>query len=178
MLAMTDLLVHSLAHSITHSLARSLAHSQLMIKVTVILAVVLSEEISSCICVSSGQPCSFYMCCFPGFRHVNRSALLCTVLSGATMLKDKLSAAIQSGTHMHCASCRFDVLQEVATAADDSAGPEAALQIVHQLLSETLYVLHELLKSGCQSLVLPITQVLIHSLIDQLVGWLVDWLID
>ncbi len=62
---------------------------------------------------------------------------------------------------MHCAACRFDVLQEVATAADDSAGPEAALQIVHQLLSETLYVLHELLIASGQSLVLPITQVLI-----------------
>ena len=64
---------------------------------------------------------------------------------------------------MHCTSCRFDILQEVATAADDSAGPEAALQIVHQLLSETLYVLHELLIAGSQSLVLPITQVLIHA---------------
>ncbi len=82
------------------------------------------------------------------------------MFSGATMLQDKLSGAIQSLTHMHCASCRFDILQEVATAADDSAGPEAALQIVHQLLSETLYVLHELLIAGGQSLVLPITQVL------------------
>ncbi|KAL0044481.1 hypothetical protein WJX82_009054 [Trebouxia sp. C0006] len=54
---------------------------------------------------------------------------------------------------------RFDILQEVATAADDNAGPEAALQIVHQLLSETLYVLHELLIAGGQPLVLPITQV-------------------
>ncbi|DBA92469.1 TPA: hypothetical protein ACH3X1_002702 [Trebouxia sp. C0004] len=54
---------------------------------------------------------------------------------------------------------RFDILQEVVTAADDSAGPEAALQIVHQLLSETLYVLHELLIAGGPSLVLPITQV-------------------
>ena len=64
---------------------------------------------------------------------------------------------------MHYTSCRFDILQEVATAADDSAGPEGALQIVHQLLSETLYVLHELLMAGGPSLVLPITQVFIHA---------------
>jgi hypothetical protein len=85
------------------------------------------------------------------------------ILSGATLLQDKLPAAIQCLTHMHCASCRFDILQEVATAADDSAGPEAALQIVHQLLSETLYSLHELLIGGGPSLVLPITQVFIHA---------------
>lgn len=79
------------------------------------------------------------------------------------LLQDKLSAAIQLLLHMHCAARRFDILQEVATAADDSAGPEAALQIVHQLLSETLYILHELLVAGGQSLVLPITQVLIRA---------------
>lgn len=106
------------------------------------------------------------MYCFPRIIYVNGSAcllLLCTMFSGATLLQDKLPAALQSLTHMHCTSCRFDILQEVATAADDSAGPEAALQIVHQLLSEALYVLHELLIAGGQSLVLPITQVLIHA---------------
>ena len=85
------------------------------------------------------------------------------MLFDAILLQDKLSLAAQCLTHICYAACRFDFLKEVATAADDSAGPEAALQIVHQLLSETLYVLHELLIAGGQSLVLPITQVLIDA---------------
>lgn len=55
--------------------------------------------------------------------------------------------------------CRFDILQEVAAAADQDAGRDAALQMVHHLLSETLYILHELLVMGGSSMVLPLTQV-------------------
>lgn len=54
--------------------------------------------------------------------------------------------------------CRFGILQEVA-AGSDGAGPDSALQLVHQLLSETLYVLHGLLLRGHPSLVLPLAQV-------------------
>ena len=109
------------------------------------------------------QPCSSYIRCFPIFGYVNQPACLLYVVSNAILLQDELSVAAQCLTHMCCAACRFDILQEVATAADDSAGPEAALQIVHQLLSETLYSLHELLIGGGPSLVLPITQVFIHA---------------
>ena len=54
---------------------------------------------------------------------------------------------------------RFDVLQDVIAASSQGSGPEAALKLVHQLLSETLYVLHDLLVRGQRSLVLPLTQV-------------------
>ncbi|KAL3148728.1 hypothetical protein ABBQ38_014140 [Trebouxia sp. C0009 RCD-2024] len=53
---------------------------------------------------------------------------------------------------------RFGILQEVA-AGSDGGGPDSALQLVHQLLSETLYVLHGLLLKGHRSLVLPLAQV-------------------
>ena len=36
---------------------------------------------------------------------------------------------------------RFDVLQEVAAAAADDAGPDAALQMVPRLLSDSLFAL-------------------------------------
>ena len=56
--------------------------------------------------------------------------------------------------------CRFDVLQEVAAAAANAdAGPDAALQMVHRLLSDSLYVLHDLLTDGNTMLVLPLAQV-------------------
>lgn len=64
-------------------------------------------------------------------------------------------------------SCRFDVLQAVAAASQDG-GSGAALKLVHQLLSETLYVLHDLLARNQPTLALPLTQVLtsrmLHSL--------------
>lgn len=60
---------------------------------------------------------------------------------------------------MWCGDCRFDVLHEVASAGNQDGGPEAALQIVQQLLSETLFVLHELLMGASPTLVLPLTQV-------------------
>ena len=55
--------------------------------------------------------------------------------------------------------CRFDVLQAIAAAGQDG-GSGAALKLVHQLLSETLTVLHDLLARNQQSLALPLTQVL------------------
>ena len=58
--------------------------------------------------------------------------------------------------------CRFGILQEVA-AASEGGGRDSALELVHQLLSETLYVLHSLLLKGHQTLVLPLAQVSLKS---------------
>lgn len=47
-------------------------------------------------------------------------------------------------------------------AAIDGGGPDSALLLVHQLLTQTLYVLQDLLLKGQRPLLLPIAQVHLH----------------
>lgn len=65
------------------------------------------------------------------------------------------------GLSTHVVCCRFGILQEVA-AGGEGGGPESALKLVHELLSKTLYVLHDLLIKGQRSLLLPVAQVRQH----------------